>query len=455
MLPKLKTPLPGPKAKALIARDEKIMSPSYTRDYPFVMDRGEGCIVYDPDGNSFLDFAAGIAVCSTGHHHPHVTQAIKDQADRFIHMSGTDFYYGNQVDLAERLAARAPMKGDKKVFFTNSGAEAVEAAFKLSRFHTKRTQAITFFGAFHGRTMGALSLTASKTQQRKRFMPLVPGVTNTHYGYCYRCPYHLTYPECGIHCMNAIEKILFKHTVDPNDVAMILMEAVQGEGGYVVPPREVIKTVADICRRHGIMFVIDEVQSGMGRTGKMFAIEHFGVEPDILCTAKGIASGMPLGAIIAKKDVMDWEYGSHASTFGGNPVSCAAALATMDLLEGKVTGSGVPKGGLIKNAEVVGKHLKARLGELKSRHTIIGDVRGLGLMVGAEIVDPKDGRTQAPELRNKILMEAFKQGLLILGCGPNTVRFAPPLIVSVEQADWAVDCLDRVFTKVVSRKKAR
>lgn len=453
MLPKLSPPLPGPKARAIIERDEKVMSPSYTRDYPFVMDHGEGCMVFDPDGNCFLDFAAGIAVCSTGHHHPHVTQAIKDQADRFLHMSGTDFYYGNQVTLAERLASRAPMKGEKKVFYTNSGAEAIEAAFKLARFHTGRRQAIAFYGGFHGRTMGAVSLTASKVQQRKGFFPLIPGVSHIHYAYCYRCPYHLEYPSCDIHCMHAIEKVLFKHTVDPEDVAMILIEAVQGEGGYVVPPPEALETVAEICRRHGILLVVDEVQSGMGRTGKMFASEHFGLEPDIICVAKGIASGMPLGAIIAREEVMNWEYGSHASTFGGNPVCCAAALATMDLLEGKV--GGAPEGGLIKNAEVVGKHLKARLEELKSRHALIGDVRGLGLMVGAEIVDPEDGRTPAPALRGQILMEAFQQGLLILGCGSNTLRCAPPLIVNREQVDWAVDCLDRVFSTVAEKAASR
>jgi len=453
VLPKIKTPLPGPKARAVIERDAKVMSPSYTRDYPFVMDRGEGCLVYDPDGNAFLDYAAGIAVCSTGHHHPHVTQAIKAQADRFLHMSGTDFYYDNQVELAERLAAHAPIKGDTKLFYTNSGAEAVEAAFKLARYHTGRMQAIAFYGGFHGRTMGSLSLTASKVQQRKGFAPLIPGVHHVPFSYCFRCPYHLEYPSCGVHCMHVIEKVLFKHTVDPEDVAMILLEPVQGEGGYVVPPREVVETVAAICRRHGILLVVDEVQSGMGRTGKMFGIQHFGVEPDIMCLAKGIASGMPLGAIMARKEVMNWEYGSHASTFGGNPVSCAAALATLDLLEGKAPG--VPEGGLVENARAVGEHLLGRLRELKKKHALIGDVRGLGLMVGAEIVSPEDGRTPAPDLRNRVLMEAFQQGLLILGCGPNTVRFAPPLVVSREQTDWAVDCLDRVFGRVMEGAVAK
>ncbi len=453
MKPRLVTELPGPRARAIIERDAKVMSRSYTRDYPFVMDRGQGCMVFDPDGNSFLDFAAGIAVCATGHNHPHVTHAIQQQAERFLHMSGTDFYYGNQIDLAERLAARAPIPGEKRVFFTNSGAEAIEAAFKLARYHTGRMQAIAFYGAFHGRTMGSVSLTASKVVQRKGFMPLIPGVSHTHYANCFRCPYHLTYPECGIHCMQAIEKVLFKHTVDPHDVAMIIMEPIQGEGGYVVPPQEAVDAVRDICRKYGILLVVDEIQSGMGRTGKMFASEHFALEPDIVCVAKGIASGLPLGAIIAREEVMNWEYGSHASTFGGNPVSCAAALATFDLLEGKAPDS--PKGGLIENARAVGEYLIGRLKELRKRHTLIGDVRGKGLMVGAEVVDPADARTPAPDLRNQILMEAFKKGLLILGCGPNTVRCAPPLLISREEVDWAVECLDQVFGQVAAQAQAK
>lgn len=446
-LPKLVTrELPGPKAKAVIERDRAVMSPSYTRDYAFVMDRGEGCLVYDPDGNSFLDFAAGIAVCATGHHHPYVTQAIKDQADRFIHMSGTDFFYGNQVDLAERLAARAPMKGEKKVFFTNSGTEAIEAAMKLARYHTGRQQFVSFFSAFHGRTMGSLSLTASKMVQKKRFGPLVPGVSHMHYAYCYRCPYHLQYPSCELYCARYLENHLFKTVLDPQSVAAVFVEAVQGEGGYVVPPAEFLQVLRETCTKYGILLVVDEVQSGMGRTGKMFAIEHFGVEPDILCVAKGIASGLPLGAIIARKEVMNWEYGSHASTFGGNPVSCAAALATLDLLEGKAPGS--PQGGLLENARAVGEYLKARLTSLREKHKAIGDVRGLGLMIGAEIVEPNQvcsatGKPRrAPELRNKLLDECFHRGLLILGCGANTLRFAPPLTVTREQAGWAVDQID-------------
>lgn len=451
MLPKIVTPLPGPKAKALIARDEAIMSPSYTRDYPFVIESGQGSIVSDPDGNSFLDLAAGIAVCATGHNHPHVTGAIKAQADRFIHMSGTDFYYPNQVELAERLSAYAPIAGPKKVFFTNSGTEAIEAAMKLSRYHTRRQQFISFFGAFHGRTMGSLSLTASKYIQKKNFAPLIPGVTHMHYAYCYRCPYNLKFPSCKVHCAKYLEDWLFQKTIDPKDVAAVFVEPIQGEGGYVVPPKEFLETLRDITKRHGILMVADEVQSGMGRTGKMFAIEHFGVEPDIICTAKGIASGMPLGAIITKKDVMNWEYGSHASTFGGNPVACAAAVATLDLLEGSAPGS--QKGGLMANATEVGEYLKKKLVELATRHAIVGDIRGIGLMVGAEIVEPGPDRKPSAKLRNYIVEKAFYHGLLILGCGPNTVRFSPPLIITKEQIDWAITCLDTVFTEAVKEVK--
>ncbi len=450
-LPQILTTLPGPKSKAIIERDSAVISPSYTRDYPFVMDRGEGCMVWDADGNRFLDFAAGIAVCSTGHNHPHVTKAIQDQAGRFLHMSGTDFYYPQQVELAERMAATAPMSGPKKLFFTNSGAESIEAAMKLARYHTGRPNYVAFFSAFHGRTMGALSLTASKTAQKKGFYPLIPGVHHMHFANCFRCPYNLKFPECEVHCAKYLEKVLFATVLDPKSVAAVFLEPVQGEGGYVVPPKEFVQTIADICKRNGILLVVDEVQSGMGRTGKMFAIEHHGVEPDIVCVAKGIASGLPLGCIIARADVMNWQYGSHANTFGGNPVACRAAMATLDLLQGKVpAGAGVAEGGLIENARVVGAYLKDRLKDLQKRQPLIGDVRGLGLMVGVEIVNRDEKRTPAPALRNKAVERAFYKGLLILGCGPNTIRFAPPLIVSREEADWAVDCIGRVLDEVES-----
>ncbi|MBN1899905.1 acetyl ornithine aminotransferase family protein [Candidatus Sumerlaeota bacterium] len=437
MYPKIKTSLPGPIARKIIQKDEKYMSPSYTRDYPFVMDHGKGCFVTDVDGNVFLDFAAGIAVCATGHSHPNVVKAIRDQAGRFLHMSGTDFYYDIQVRLAEELSKALPLKGRKRVFFTNSGAEAIEAAMKLARYHTMRHQFIAFFNAFHGRTLGALSLTGSKIIQKKGFYPLVPGVVHVPYAYCYRCPYNLKYDSCCLYCLKYIEDMLFLKTVDPDDVAAIFVEPIQGEGGYVVPPVEFMVGLRRICDRYGILLVCDEVQSGMGRTGRMFAVEHFGVEPDIVCLAKGIASGMPLGAIIASAEVMTWQYGSHASTFGGNPVSCAAALATVDLLNKK----------LMKNAEKMGAYIKKRLTSFIDKYQCVGDVRGIGLMIGVEIIKNKKSMEMAPDIRNRIINQCFKNGLLILGCGPNTIRIAPPLIVNKKEADIAIDILEKVIAR--------
>lgn len=438
MIPKIVTKLPGPKAKAIIARDKKYMSPSYTRDYPFVMDHGEGTFVTDVDGNTFLDFAAGIAVCATGHAHPKVVKYICDQAHQFLHMSGTDFYYNVQLDVAERLCRTVPMKGKKRVFFTNSGAEAIEAAMKLARYHTMRHQFIAFFNAFHGRTLGALSLTGSKIIQKKGFYPLIPGVVHVPYSYCYRCPYNLEYDSCCLYCLKYIEDMLFLKTVDPDDVAAIFVEPIQGEGGYVVPPMEFMKGLRRICDKYGILLVCDEVQSGMGRTGKMFAMQHFGVQPDIICLAKGIASGMPLGAIVATEDVMDWEYGSHASTFGGNPVSCAASLATLELLEG----------GLVKNAEVVGKHIFERITGFVQKYDCVGDVRGRGLMLGIEIIEGKKTKEPAQKIRNAIINECFKNGLIMLGCGPNTLRLCPPLVITKEEADLGLDIIEKSIRKV-------
>jgi 4-aminobutyrate aminotransferase len=440
MLPRIITELPGPKTRAVIEKDRRCMSPSYTRDYSLVIEHGDGATVTDPDGNTFLDFSAGIAVCATGHSHPEVVKAIREQSEKFLHMSGTDFYYEIQVKVAEKLAGLAPIKGNKKVFFTNSGAEAVEAALKLARYHTGRTQLIAFLGAFHGRTMGALSLTASKVVQKRGFYPLVPGVVHVPYAYCYRCPYNLEYDSCGIACLKFLSDLVFAKAVDPQNVAAIFVEPIQGEGGYIVPPKEFLQGLRELCDKHGILLVADEVQSGMGRTGKMFASEHFDLMPDIICIAKGIASGLPLGAIIASEETMDWQYGSHASTFGGNPVCCAAALKTIDLVEGQ----------LMANAARVGSHLKSRLQQLVEKYDCVGDVRGLGLMVGMEIIVDKKTKNPSPELRNKIVMGCFKRGLLILGCGANTVRFAPPLIITQEQADFAVDCIDSVIAEIAT-----
>jgi len=436
--PDLKTPLPGPKAAALIERDERFVSPSYTRSYPLVMAGGSGAVVEDVDGNRFLDCAAGIAVNATGHAHPEVVNAIVDQARRYLHMSGTDFYYEPQVRLAEQMAAIVPISGEKRSFFGNSGTEAVEASVKLAKWYTKRHNVIAFLGSFHGRTMGSLSMTSSRNLQRKGFGPLVPGVYHTPYANCYRCPVGRQRETCGAECVDYLTDQILVHLVSPDEVAAIVVEPIQGEGGYVVPPPVFIERLKELTKTHGMMFVADEVQSGMGRTGKMFAIEHFGVEPDILATAKGIASGMPLGVCTARADVMSWPPGAHASTFGGNPVSCAAALATIDLLRRE----------LVKNAEVVGAHLLESLASLKDKHPLIGDVRGKGLMVGIECVKDRTTKERAVDERDAIVDAAFTRGLLVLGAGKNTIRLSPPLVLSKDQADTAVRILDETFTDV-------
>lgn len=430
-VPDLKTPLPGPKAQELLERDQRFMSPSYTRVYPLVCARGSGAVIEDVDGNLFLDFTAGIAVTAAGHCHPHVVAAVQDQAARLIHMSGTDFYYKPQIDLAQRLAETAPGSSPKRVFFTNSGAEALEAALKLARWHTGRSRAIAFFGAFHGRTYGAMSLSGSKVVHRRGFSPLVPDIH--HVPFPRGCTLCSTADDCS--CVRHIEETLLRRTAPPDEVAAIFVEPIQGEGGYHVPPPGFLPALRRLCDRHGFLLVADEVQTGMGRTGKMFAVEHWGVEPDILCLAKGVASGMPLGAIVARDEVMDWPSGSHASTFGGNPVSCRAALATMDLLEG----------GYTRNAAERGEQLREGLKKLRAAHREIGDVRGLGLMVAMDLV--KDGNPALPDpaRRDAVIQAAFRAGLLLLGCGEAAVRFCPPLCVTAAQVDQALEVLDRVL----------
>ncbi len=441
--PKIKKPFPGPKAKKILKRDHAILSPSFTRSYPFVMHKGRGVWVSDPDGNLFLDFTAGIAVTSTGHCHPKVVKAIQKQSKKYIHMSGTDFYYEPQIELAERLAKLAPGKSKKKVFFTNSGAESVEAAFKLARYATKREKMISFFGAFHGRTLGALSLTGSKVKQRENFGQLVPGVTHINYPYAYRYPQHLKTKGDVLDCVDYLEKVIFKRTVPAKEVAGIIVEPIQGEGGYIVPPPEFHKKLRKLATKYGIMLIMDEVQAGMGRTGKMFAINHWGIEPDIITLAKGIASGMPLGAIIAKASIMKWEPGAHASTFGGNPVSCAAAIETVNLLEKK----------LIENAATVGAYLKDQLLALHKKFPLIGDVRGLGLMVAIEIVKDRNTKEPAPAIRDKLVDESFKRGLLLLGCGDTAIRFSPALVVSKKEVDTAMKILEESLRVCSKRKK--
>ena len=431
--------LPGPLGKTWIERDRQHLSPSYTRPYPFVMDRGRGTDVWDLDGHRFLDFCAGIAVCSTGHSHPKVVQAIQDQAARFIHMSGTDFYYRPEIELAERLNGIAPMTGNTRVFMTNSGAESVEAAFKLARYHSRRPRTLAYISAFHGRTMGALSLTASKAVQREGFAPLVPGVTHVPYPYCYRCPFGCTYPDCDLHCVQYIEDTVLKSFCPPQEVSALFAEPIQGEGGYVVPPPGYWQHIRELCDKYGILLVIDEIQSGMGRTGKMFAIEHWETEPDIVAVAKGIASGMPLGAIIAREQVMSWQPGSHGTTFGGNPVCCAAALATLDVIED----------GLIENAAQQGEYLLNALRDMQTRHPEIGDVRGKGLMIAVEWVKDRESKERAPKLRNQIIQECYLRGLLVLGCGQNNLRFSPPLTATRAEVNEALEILESALSAVV------
>jgi 4-aminobutyrate aminotransferase len=438
--PKLICTLPGPKSKAAIEADDRLISPSYTRSYPLVAKRGRGIRIEDADGNEFLDFAAGIAVASTGHCHPEVVAAIQKQAAELIHISGTDFYNEPLTELATRISAIAPMPGPHRIFYGNSGAEAVECALKLARYHTGRQQIIAFLGAFHGRTMGALSLTASKPQQKRRFSPLVPGVTHVRYPYAYRgCSGGPQEEEAfALGCARFIEEKLFKSVLAPEEVAAIFVEPIQGEGGYVVAPTNFMRELRRICDRHGILLVADEVQSGMGRTGKWWAIEHTGVEPDIVCMAKGIASGMPLSACVSRAGIMDWAPGSHASTFGGNPVSIAAALATINILEREG----------IANAARVGEFILERVRGWKQTHPLVGDVRGRGLMIGVELVKDKATREPAADLRNRIVNLAFERGLMILGCGESSIRICPPLIVKEEEASVALDIFEEALTLV-------
>jgi 4-aminobutyrate aminotransferase len=431
-LPNLVGPLPGPRARAIIERDRQVCSPSYTRCYPLVAARGEGAMVEDVDGNRFLDFNAGIAVVATGHCHPRVVRAIQEQAARLIHMSGTDFYYEEMVALAEKLAAIAPGGVARRVSFGNSGAEAIEGSIKLARWATGRDKIIAFYGSFHGRTLGALSLTARKAVQRAGFGPLLPGVSHAPYPYCYRCPFGKEPEGCAVECVGFIENTLLKTIAPAEETAAIVVEPVQGEGGYVVPPRKFFDELARVAKQNGILLILDEVQSGMGRTGRMWAAEHFDAVPDIMAVAKGIASGMPLGAVVARADLMRWPPGAHASTFGGNPVACQAALATIALLEE----------GLVENAARMGAWMMDRLREWPAKFNTVGDVRGLGLMIGVELVRDRRTKEKAPELRDRVVQMAFERGLLVLGAGDNTLRLCPPLVVTREQCQFAVETLE-------------
>jgi 4-aminobutyrate aminotransferase len=432
MKPEIRVPPPGPKALEIIAMDAKYSSTSYIKEYPLVVERGHGPWVVDVDGNRFLDFMAGIAVTSTGHSHPKVVQAIKDAADKFLHICGTDFYYDSFSKLCERLANYLPGMGKKRVFLSNSGTEAVEGALKLARHHTRRQYVIAFKGGFHGRTYGAISLNSSKVGQRAFFGPLVPGIIHIPYANPYRTPEGQSADDAA----KVLEKDWFVNHVDPREVAAIFIEPILGEGGYVMPPKSFLQDLRRICDQHGILLVFDEVQCGIGRTGKMFAADLFDVYPDVLVTAKGIASGMPIGAIIAKESVMTWPRGSHGSTYGGNPLCCAAALATLDVVEG-----------LLPQVQSVGEHMLAKLREMQKKHATIGDVRGVGLMIGAEFIDPKN-KEPAGQYVSELEQLAFTKGLLLLSCGKSTIRFAPPLVLTKEDVDTGLEILGECLVEL-------
>ncbi|MBU4225445.1 MAG: acetyl ornithine aminotransferase family protein [Chloroflexi bacterium] len=428
--------LPGPKARALIKRDSSVISPSYTRGVPFVMDHGHGTQVWDVDGNRFLDFAAGIAVVATGHSHPEVVKAIQQQAEQFLHIS-SDFYHSKWVELGEKLDEIAPFEEAAVSFMTNSGTEAVETAIKLARYHTGRSNFIGFTGAFHGRTMGAVTFTASKPTYHRGFYPLMPGVVHAPFPNPYRPVLERHSGEdYGETVVRYIEDQILGHILPPDEVAGILVETIQGEGGYIVPPPGFFPALRDLCDKHDILLIVDEVQSGIGRTGKWWAIEHFEVEPDIVTAAKGIASGLPLGAAIARKSVMDWPRGAHGNTFGGNPLACAAAMATMDLIEREY----------MQNAAEVGQYTQDALHEIMARHPSIGDVRGLGLMIGVEFVKDRKSKYPAEELRDRVADLAFERGLILLGCGKSVIRLAPPLSVSKSEIDEGLTILEEAIT---------
>ncbi len=430
--PRIVTPPPGPNARAIVDRDREWTSHCYIKEYPLAVARGKGVMIEDVDGNRYLDFMAGIAVASTGYGHPEVVRAIQDAAGRFLHICGSDFYYEGMAALCERLARVAPGPTRKRVFLTNSGTEATEGAIKLARYSTRRTAMFAFKGAFHGRSTGAVSLTSSKARQHAGFGPLLPDVHHVDYAYRYRCRYCATGPECTMACVSSIESDLFTRHLDPNDVAAIFIEPVQGEGGYIVPPPGFLRSLRELCDRHGILLVFDEVQSGIGRTGRMFACDHEGVEPDILLSAKGLGSGMPIGAMIVRESVDRWQNGSHGSTFGGNPVCCAAALATLDLVERE----------LMANAAKQGERLLTAARALMQRHPRIGDVRGVGLMVGLEFVKDRATREPDGDLVKRIVELAFSRGLLLLGAGKSALRLAPPLMLDAEDVDRGMAMLD-------------
>jgi 4-aminobutyrate aminotransferase len=445
--PIIKGPLPGPLCKKIIEKDEQYLSPSYTREYPLVVKKAYDTFVEDADGNIFIDFTAGIAVCNVGHNNPEVAEAIKQQLEKYVHFALGDFYNDKAPDLAEKLCEITPGKHEKKVFFTNSGTESVEAALKLARYYTKKPRILGFVGAFHGRTMGSLAVTSSKATQRRYFSPLLPEVTHLMYPYCYRCPYKLEYPKCDFWCVKIIEDIYFKKLCPPEDVACCLIEPIQGEGGYVVPPDGYFDALLKVLKKYDILLIADEVQSGIGRTGKMFASEHWNLVPDIVCIAKGVANGMPMGAIVGSKKIFIWEKGAHNNTYGGNALATAAALKTIELVKTKY----------MENAKVLGDYILGIAKKWVDEYEFVGDVRGKGLMIGIEFVKDKETKEVAKELRDTIVYKCYEKGLVLLPCGENVIRFSPPLSITKEVVDTALgifkEVLDEQRNKFRSNRK--
>ncbi|HLC00477.1 MAG TPA: acetyl ornithine aminotransferase family protein [Candidatus Bathyarchaeia archaeon] len=437
--PKIVVSPPGPKAREVLKKDERFISPSYLRYYPLVVESANDCVVRDVDGNEYIDLNAGIACMNVGHNNPKVVEAIKGQCDRFLHYSNTDFYYKEVINLAEKLAEIAPGGFEKKTYFGNSGTEAVEAAVKLAKWHTRKQLFIGFISAFHGRTMGSLSFTASKPAQRRHFFPLMPGVAHVPYAYCYRCPFKLTYPECDYWCVDFIDDFVLQKYTPPEDVAAILFEPIQGEGGYVVPPPEYFPRLKKLADKYGLLTIADEVQSGIARTGKWFAIEHWNVEPDIICSAKALASGLPIGATISKASVMDWAGGTHASTFGGNPLACVAALAVIDVIKEEK---------LLDNANKQGAYALKRLSEFGEGSEIVGDVRGKGLMIGVELVEDKESKKPASQKAAEVIRRSWKRGVAVVTCGASTLRLSPPLTIQREMLDAALDIVEDTVSEV-------
>ncbi len=438
MLPEIKVKPPGPKARAIIERDDKLASPSLIKEYPLVIDRGQGVWIYDVDDNRYLDFMAGIATCSTGHAHPEVVKSIQKASEKFLHICATDFYYSGYTSLLEKLCSYVPKMGPKRAFLTNSGTEAVEGALKLARYHTRRNNIIAFKGAFHGRTMGSLSLNASKVTQRAFFGPMLSGVLHVPYPYPYRCPYKQARNVCETECIcgKALEKDWFQNYVDPKEVAAIVIEPILGEGGYIMPPTNFLKDLRRICDEHGIVLIFDEIQSGVGRTGQMFVADLVDVAPDILLTAKGIASGMPIGAFVAREKFMTWPKGSHGSTYGGNPVCCEAAVTTLNLVEK-----------LLPNVRETGAFMKQGIVDMQKKFPVIGDIRGTGFMLGVELINPKTGEPDA-KLADELTQRAFPKGLLLLGCGKSSIRLTPPLIMQREEVSTGLKIMEECLKEL-------